>query len=272
MVETYYGNMFDKIRRKLQAMLRAFGKIYKCWVVPLPSSTDHKHNHLYSRWYPFPSTTDYFWERQQPKIYYVFASHLKKTIPRSTHTLVFQNPRVIPNVRIGMKGPPKGLSPQEMWVFPKKGVSQNGWFIMENPIKMDDSGVPLFLETPMFVGSNTDPHVRHDWKTRDNILAALFHASLWLERVAPVCSKQRRATTSSCNGNGDLHIWDSHFKNSGIHSHSKMMMILKWDDLINVWDSDIIIKKSFSHFWYLAINQKIKFLGCLNLRFLAISR
>ena len=36
-------------------------------------------------------------------------------------------------------------------MFPKIGVPQTGWFKMENPIKMDDLGVPIFLETPISI-------------------------------------------------------------------------------------------------------------------------
>ncbi len=41
------------------------------------------------------------------------------------------------------------------WVFPKIGVPQNGWFIVENPIKMDDLGVSLFLQTPKYQSTLT---------------------------------------------------------------------------------------------------------------------
>ena len=36
-------------------------------------------------------------------------------------------------------------------VFPKIGVPQNGWFIMEKSIKMDDLGVPLFFGNTQMV-------------------------------------------------------------------------------------------------------------------------
>ena len=35
-------------------------------------------------------------------------------------------------------------------MFPEIVIPQNGWFIMENPIKMDDLGVPLFSETSIW--------------------------------------------------------------------------------------------------------------------------
>ena len=49
----------------------------------------------------------------------------------------------------------------DTWVFPKIGVPQNGWFIMENLIKMDDLGVHLFLETPTYHCKDEKPDGTH---------------------------------------------------------------------------------------------------------------
>ena len=37
---------------------------------------------------------------------------------------------------------------KDKWMFPKIGVPQNGWFIVENPIKMDDWGYHYFWKHP----------------------------------------------------------------------------------------------------------------------------
>ena len=128
----------------------------------------------------------------------------------SKYSKIFRVPRRWSSIPPIPHGTSKSYPPYTHMEVSQNGVPENGWFIRENPTKMDDLGVPLFEETTTSsqIAGGVDPI--HFWVSK-----MLRWLRLPVPQPAPapsrcgtglVASSPAKLVESSPSKMGDKHV------------------------------------------------------------------